>query len=642
MKYLQLFNITIICYWMVGCKNNQSSSSFLLSIQKTISQNPNYNIIDIGTIAKDKNNVTAIELSPKHNFGFTIDVTVKPNTYYHIQLKVQSKHYSVNLATESKWYGWLGTHSPTITNHKDWYSLHLLIKTPDTIQTGKLKIYAYNWSKDTSYIDSLQITETNYFPFKDSLPNFVFNPLSYDILNELAFNTKNASEKNYEDLLNQSFLQTVYEKHFISKSQYKKELQRRIEKYGIASIFYSIKQDANITKNPSVNTKPRETYETKLTGFTEKITYTQGEKIIVQLQNTTTLKSIQLLLPIDNYKFKKLQDIQIGNKNRIEIDSKDLSPNTYCIQLKDATSTFNLPIIINSTKKSKLIVLAPITTWHAYNHYNGKCFYVNTKDDSCVYYLSTQRPLVSCLFDSILVGHDLFIFQNIYKFFYENYQSNVYPDYYLEAHPELFTNATTIVFAQHCEYFSTKMFEALSIFSTTKSIISLGGNQAYYKVQFSNNFKTIECRKDGTFLDNTLIPAGSWHTQFSSESAYWGNAYTDAGYESYCSYKVQNANHWLFQNCTVKNGDEFGKFGIDGRGISGDEMDKVNNNTPKNAVVIAKGTNPNVGGGDIVIIENKNNAILSFGSIACGSGLYRDTVFTQMVKNFLAKYTKPK
>ena len=149
-------------------------------------------------------------------------------------------------------------------------------------------------------------------------------------------------------------------------------MQRRSDKYGISSVFNNVKHDAEIVKNPSVNTKPRETYETKLTGFTEKIIYTQGDKVTIQLQNTATLKSIQLLLPIDNYKFKKLQDIAITNKNNIDIDTKDLSPSTYCIQLKDATSTFNVPVIINSANKSKLILLAPITTWHAYNHYNGK------------------------------------------------------------------------------------------------------------------------------------------------------------------------------------------------------------------------------------------------------------------------------
>jgi len=631
--------IALISYWLIACKNKQPISSFHLSAENAISKDSNYKVIDIGAVAKDKYGISAIELSPKHNFGFTIEASVKPNTYYQIQLKVQSKHYSVNLAAESSWNGWLGTHSPIISEESDhWYHLKFLIKTPDTIQAGKLKIYAYNWAQDISYADSLQVIETNYFPFEDSLPDYVFNPLTYDILNELAFNTKNITEKNYEGLLNEPFLQLVYKRHFISYEQYKNELRRRVGKYGISTVFNSVKADADIVKNPSVKTKPLETFETKLTGFSEKIVYTQGEKVLIRLQNASALKSIQLLQPIDNYKFKKIKDIAFNGSDTFTIDTKDMLPSTYCIQLKDNKTTFNIPIIINSNKKSKLIVLAPITTWHAYNYYGGKCFYNNIKDDSCVYHLSTQRPLVSCLFDSLLVGHDLFIFQNIYKFFYENYACNVYPDYYLEAYPELFSDAKTIVFAQHCEYFSTKMFESLSRFSTTKNIISLGGNQAYYKIQFTNNFKTIECRKDGTFLDNTLIPAGTWRTQFSNEAKYWCNAFTDAGYETYCSYKVLNVNHWLYQNCNVKNNDEFGKQGIDGRGLSGDEMDKINSNTPANAILLAKGTNPNNGGGDIVILENKNNAVLSFGSIACGSGLYKDKVITQMIKNFMLKY----
>jgi hypothetical protein len=635
-KYLIL---PIFCLLMFGCKNNQTTNSILFSASNTISQDSNYKVIDIGTINKNINNVTSIELSPKHNFGFTIELNTKPNTYYLVQLKALSNMYSVNLVAESNWSGWIGTRNPTFINATDdWYYINLLIKTPDTISNNKLKIYAYNWASDTCFVDSLHITESSVFPFIDSLPSFIFNPLTHSILNELAFYTKNTSVNNYEELLDEPLLDIVFDKHFITKKQYRKELNRRIKKTNLTTILNQIKEDASVFKGACVNNKPRETFENKLSGFTEKIIYNQGEKIIIKLQNAVLLKSIQLLLPQDNYTFKKIQDISFTNKDGFEIDTKNLIPNTYCIQLKDGKTIFNIPIIINSNKKSKLILLAPIATWHAYNHYNGKCFYVNTKDDSCVYNISTQRPLISCLFDSILVGHDLFIFSHIYKFFFDNYDCNVYPDYYLEAYPSLFTYANTIVFAQHCEYFSTKMFEALSSFSNTKNIISLGGNQAYYKIQFSNNYKNIECRKDGTFLENTLIPAGTWRTQYSNEAKYWGNAYSDAGYKSYCTYKIQNANHWLFNNCSVKNGDEFGKYGIDFRGLSGDEMDKINDNTPKNALLLAKGTNPNDGGGDIVIIENKNNAILSFGSIACGSGLNKDVVFTQMIQNFIQKY----
>ena len=638
MRYISLFILTTFCILNCDNENRKIITEFLITSTDSNVVNDDYKVIDLGYKVKyDDHNV--IQLSDKHSFGFTMEMNVHSSSYYHLRIKVKSKKYTVNLAAEPSWSSWTGSHFPIFTdNQKDWYYINLLIKTPDTIKDGKLKIYTYNWVSDTSYADSLQITEFNRFPFNDSLPDFAFSPLTYEILNELAFYTKNANETNYIDLLDEKILDKVFEKNAVSRNQYKKELKRRIKNASLAVVFSQIKLDAALFKNPSVKTSPRETFEHKLTGFTEKIVYTQGENITVQLQNASQLKSIQILKAIDNYKFQKINFITVKDKNSFRLATDSLSPGVYNIQLKDKSTVFNITVIMNCKTVSKLIVLAPITTWHAYNYYNGKCFYVNTKDDSCVYHISTQRPLVSCLFDSLLVGHDLFIFNNIYRFFYENYGCNVYPDYYLEAYPELFKNISTVVFAQHCEYFSSKMFNALAEFSLQKNIISLGGNQAYYKIQLSDDYKTIECRKDGTFLDNTLIPAGNWRTAYSDEAKYWGNAFTDAGYETYCPYKVKNASHWIYKNCVVKNEEEFGKYGIDNRGLSGDEMDKINFNSPQNTVLLAKGTNPDNGGGEITIIENKKNAILSFGSIACGSGLYKDKVFTQMIVNFMNKY----
>ncbi len=631
--------IFIIACSLISCtQNHLPVKNVLFTVNSKEGQYQNYNLGSLGFA--DTSMVHAVQLSDNHTFGFTVEANVEPSTYYYLKIKVKSKEYTVNLAAEPGWSEWIGSKYPTfIDNSKEWYYIHLFIKTPDTITNGKLKIYAYNWAKETCFIDSLQITEFKDFPYEDSLPYFIFNPLTYDILNELAFYRKNANEKNYAGLLDNKMLDIVFQNQGITKDQYKDELKRRIRIYGITAVLNEVKTNAILFKNPCVNTKPRETYETKLTGYTDKIVYTQGEIIKVKLQNAAHLKSVQILKPVDSYKFRKITAINVSNNNNvITIATDTLSPGIYCVQLKDETTTFNVPVIINSKSVSKLIVLAPVTTWQAYNYYKGKCFYVNTKDDSCVYHISTQRPLVSCLFDSLLVGHDLFVFNNVYKFFYEKYGCNVYPDYYLEAHPELFKEANTIVFAQHCEYFSTKMFDMLSDFSSTKNIICLGGNQAYYKIQFSNNYQTVECRKDGTFLDNTLIPAGNWRTSYSNEAKYWGNAFTDAGYETYCSYKVKSAGHWIFKNCAVKNEDEFGKSGIDNRGLSGDEMDKMNNNSSPHTILLAKGTNPDNGGGEIVITENKNNGILSFGSIACGSGLYKDKVFTQMIMNFMNKY----
>ena len=94
----------------------------------------------------------------------------------------------------------------------------------------------------------------------------------------------------------------------------------------------------------------------------------------------------------------------------------------------------------------------------------------------------------------------------------------------------------------------------------------------------------------------------------------------------------------IFAGTNVKQGDEFGKKGLDGRGISGDELDFINPFSPQDVVLLAKGINNNNNGGDFVIIENKQSAILSTSSIASGSGLGIDTVFTKMISNFMEKY----
>ncbi|MCO5248818.1 MAG: hypothetical protein M9887_07725 [Chitinophagales bacterium] len=639
---MRQFLFIVISIFTISCQLNSQKNlqkSYILSVNSPVEEVPGYHLIDKGQYSEiDK----AVALSPESSYGFTIELEPQPETYYHITAKVKSKKYSVNLTAESPWQGWNFTRVPNLQDENTgWYHLHLLVKSPPVIHGEKMKVYVFNWGQDTSYADSMQITEYKSYPFSDTLPDFIFQPITYQVLNELAFYTKDVTPSNFQDLLEEPILDTVFSNNFLPRNNYIKEVKRRNVRTPLKIIFDKLIKETDLLQNPSVSREKRAIYIDSLTGYTEKVVYTQGEKIIVHLQNADDIESAQLLLPIQNYQFKKLESIPIHNKQSIELASENLAPGTYSIQLKNKKSTFNVPVIINSSAKSKLVILAPVTTWHAYNHYGGKSFYRNTLDDSCVYEISTRRPLISCTFDSTFIGHDLFIFQNIYQFFLKSYDCNVYPDSYLERYPELFNDVNTIVFAQHCEYFSPKMLDALSKFSQTKNIISLGGNQSYYKVRFKDNFNTIECRKDGTFFTNTLIPAGSWRTQFSNEAQYWGNAFTNAGYATYNSYRVMNPTHWIYQNCHVNTNTEFGIKGIDGRGTSGDEMDKVNDRSPQNTIVLAKGTNPDNGGGDLVIIENPKNAILSFGSIAAGSGLNNDLIMSQILHNFMKRYHTP-
>ncbi len=90
------------------------------------------------------------------------------------------------------------------------------------------------------------------------------------------------------------------------------------------------------------------------------------------------------------------------------------------------------------------------------------------------------------------------------------------------------------------------MFLKLEELCETKNVISLGGNQCYYKVIWSENFTKVECRKDGTWHDNTIMPGGTWASSLTTEARLLGVRYSDAGYGTYMPYKITNDEHWMF------------------------------------------------------------------------------------------------
>jgi hypothetical protein len=211
------------------------------------------------------------------------------------------------------------------------------------------------------------------------------------------------------------------------------------------------------------------------------------------------------------------------------------------------------------------------------------------------------------------------------------------PDYYLERFPAQFSSAKVLVLAQHAEYFSPPMYKELKRLCQTRKLLALGGNQIYWKVQWSKDFRELECRKDGTYFSGGHFIGGLWADAWTNEAAFLGVAFDDRGYATYEPYEVIQAEHFLFKGTGLRNGDIFGQRGIDGRGLSGDEMDKRTFASPAQTQVLARGLNPSNGGGELVYIPGKDQAVLACGSIACASGVGVDSVFTRIIINFLAQ-----
>jgi hypothetical protein len=313
----------------------------------------------------------------------------------------------------------------------------------------------------------------------------------------------------------------------------------------------------------------------------------------------------------------------------IILDSK-YTPGYYTIHYKSNAMSSYSHFIIENRSASRIAVLAPLSTWVAYNNWGGKSLYKNYFED----------PINKAE-------------SNIAEFFIKNYNAALFPDYYLESHLNLLKDYDIIVLAYHCEYFTEDMYNNLTrlVEKDNKSLLSLGGNQIYWKTKWNNDYTVMECRKDLTSFGNAMFDyGGMWRHHFGrSEHHLLGVRFTKSGMHSYAPYQVRKPNHWIFQNLKVDEQTIFGVTGVNELPLSGDETDKIVAQK-HNMTLLAKGLNCNEqnndyksiesncnknAGADFVIIENKDHNILSTGAIESGAGLGLDEVFTGMIMNFI-------
>ena len=90
------------------------------------------------------------------------------------------------------------------------------------------------------------------------------------------------------------------------------------------------------------------------------------------------------------------------------------------------------------------------------------------------------------------------------------------------------------------------------------------------------------------------------------------------------------------------DGDLFGESSLHMRcpgGASGHETDKVSPSSPKNIVRLAKGTNVDEGGAELVYYETSSGgAVFSAGSIAWPSAILIDNAVSRITANVLNRF----
>ncbi len=355
---------------------------------------------------------------------------------------------------------------------------------------------------------------------------------------------------------------------------------------------------------------------------------------------------------------------------------------------------FSFPWIVAPAKpQAKIAVLASTNTWLAYNNFGGRSNYINADR-------LPETPVVNARQDLIrYTGAGAF---NTWGFPDEEYlplsferpePGNVVReheevtdpitgrlpcgmapaewrllgwlerekfayDYYSELHlhnGELDLDQYTILMISvHPEYWSREMYLRVKewVWQRGGKLIYLGGNGLNCEVEFLGEdalrFKTHLAPVNGSELGmpDPKNPDFYFDSRMArtleSEANLLGVVCTESGIMTAAPYRVLNAAHWVFARTGLNNGDLFGETSLQERipgGASGHETDKRSPHSPPGTELLAKGTNRDDGGAEIVCYQTPSGgAVFSVGSITWVPCLLVDAAVSRITANVITRY----
>ena len=215
-----------------------------------------------------------------------------------------------------------------------------------------------------------------------------------------------------------------------------------------------------------------------------------------------------------------------------------------------------------------------------------------------------------------------------------------------------------LVLSVHPEYWSREMYQSVKrwVFERGGRLLYLGGNGLNCEVEFLGRdrlrFKTFLNPSDGGALgmpdpnNPSVYLESRMHRTLESEANLLGVVCTESGIMTAAPYQVLDDQHWAFTGTGLKNGDLFGQASLHERihgGASGHETDKRSPHSPPGTQLLAKGTNPDNGGAELVCFETPSGgAVFSAGSISYIHSLLVDPPLSRITSNVLTRYLTPR
>ena len=352
-----------------------------------------------------------------------------------------------------------------------------------------------------------------------------------------------------------------------------------------------------------------------------------------------------------------------------------------------AGGAFSFPWVVAPRQpRSKIAVLASTNCWNAYNNFGGRSNYVNpgglpakptvnarldltryTSGDSP--WSIADREFKPLAFERPEPGNHIFdnppwTGSSIADPIQGRMQCGQAPgewrllgwleregfeyDYYAEAQLDDGTLPLdaykVLVLSVHPEYWTREMFITVDNWVRNQGgrLMYLGGNGVNCEVTLDAN-ATMRCLS----YDDTNDPASGhesrMHRTFRTEAGLFGVAFSYSGVMTAAPYRTIAADHWVFEGTGLREGDLFGEKTLHERvpgGASGHETDKVTPSSPAGLQHLAKGTNPDEGGADMVYFEQGKGAVFSVGSITWVSSLFPDAHVSRITRNVIERFLK--
>ncbi|MGH2557761.1 MAG: N,N-dimethylformamidase beta subunit family domain-containing protein [Thermomicrobiales bacterium] len=385
--------------------------------------------------------------------------------------------------------------------------------------------------------------------------------------------------------------------------------------------------------------------------------------------------------------------IGYGNPHLTQFVTGPERSGLYYLQAKGESGRFfSFPWVVAPDKPSAPIaVLAATNTWNAYNNFGGRSNYINADclpttptvnarldlprynrvgtfgvwqhPDDAYQPLSFERPEpgnsvperteaadpITGRLGCAMAPAEWRLLAWLER---EGYGYDFFSEHHLHTGALDLDAYQVLIISVHPEYWSRQMYQRVKdwVYQRGGRFMYLGGNGINCEVEFLDDatlrfltFKPSESGDLGYYdKEHDRWVDSRFHRTYESEASLLGVTTTEAGIMTAAPYRCLTPDSWVFTGTGLREGDLFGAEGLQERchgGASGHETDKMSSSTPPGAVHLAKGTNPEEGGADMVTYQTPSGGeVFSVGSITWPASLLVDRYTSAITRNVLTRF----